>query len=335
MLAVRRFADNGPKRKGMDMWNSFMIAFEAVVPFLIYLGLGFLVVRLGFADRPFMNQLNKFTFRVIFPFLMFNNIYSAKMEEMPSVKMLVTTAVSIVALVLILLLVVPKIIPENPKRGVIVQAVFRSNFLLYGLPLTVYVFGSGNTGITGIVLLVVISVFNIAAVIVLEMFNGEGRVNVKSLPGKMLKNPLLQGCLIGLAFFLLRIKLPDFLETPVGALGGMATPLALITLGGTLQFDAVKKNVKYLVPVLGIKLILLPILMLALGYCAIGLRGVELFLFLMVFATPVATSSYPMAVNMGGDGELAGQLVFVSTVLSLLTVFAFIFCMAQMGILYA
>ena len=81
-----------------------------------------------------------------------------------------------------------------------------------------------------------------------------------------------------------------------------------------------------------IRLILLPLVMVPFGYM-IGLRGVELFLILMIFGTPVATSSYPMAQNMGGDGPLAGQLVFVSTVASLATIFLFIFTMSRLGLL--
>ena len=40
-----------------------------------------------------------------------------------------------------------------------------------------------------------------------------------------------------------------------------------------------------------------------------------------------------MAVNMGADGQLAGQLVFASTVASLVTIFGFIFTLSQMGLL--
>ena len=81
-----------------------------------------------------------------------------------------------------------------------------------------------------------------------------------------------------------------------------------------------------------IRLVLLPAVMVALAYL-IGLRGVELFLILVIFGTPVATSSFPMAQNMGGDGQLAGQLVFVSTVASLATLFVFIYSMSRMGLL--
>ena len=65
------------------MLDSFMVAFNAVAPFLILLGIGFAAVRLKLADRPFMDRLNALNYKVFFPFLMFNNVYSAKPENMP------------------------------------------------------------------------------------------------------------------------------------------------------------------------------------------------------------------------------------------------------------
>lgn len=313
--------------------QNFLTALEAVLPFLIYLGIGYLVVRMGMADVPFMNRLNRITFRVLFPFLMFYNIYRGSAEEMPSTLLILAAVISILLLVAALMLAVPRLVPGNPQRGVIIQGIFRSNYLLYGLPLTLSVFGDAYAGIAGIMVMIVVAEFNTCAVVVLEIFNGEGKVNWKDLPLKLVRNPLMQGCALGLAFFLAGIRLPKCLETPVSALSGMVTPLALITLGGTLRFSAIRENARMLSVILLIKLVLLPAAMLALGYYAVGLRRVELFLFLMVFATPVATSSYPMAMNMGGDGELAGQLVFLSTVASLATVFCFIFGMGQAGFL--
>lgn len=315
------------------MLQSFIIALEAVLPFLIYLGIGYLIVRTHMADVPFMNQLNRIAFRVLFPILMFYNIYRGSAEEMPSLRLILSTVLSILLLVVILALVVPRIVADNRRRGVIIQGLFRSNYLLYGLALTLSVFGDAYAGIAGIVVMIVVAEFNVSAVVVLEAFNGDGRVNWKQLPVRLAKNPLMQGCALGLVFFLAGIRLPKGLESPVAALSGMVTPLALITLGGTLQFSAIRKNARLLAVILLVKLILLPVAMLLLGYFAVGLRGVELFLYLMVFATPVATASYPMALNMGGDGELAGQMVFLSTVISLATVFGFIFYMGQAGLL--
>ena len=235
-------------------------------------------------------------------------------------------------LILLLMAIVPRIVKENPRRGVIIQGIFRSNFLLYGVGLTVSVYGSEASAVASVLVMEVVSMYNIAAVIVLETFQGQGKSSPGELILKLLKNPLLQGCILGLVVFAVKIRLPVFLEKPISSLASIATPLAMITLGGTLRFEALRRNRNVLVPVLGIRLLVLPVVMVSIAYL-IGLRGVELFLVLMVYGTPVAASSYPMALNMGGDGELAGQLVFVSTVLSMGTVFGFIFLMSRLGLL--
>ena len=314
------------------MLESFMVAFNAVAPFLILLGIGFGAVRLKLADRAFMDRLNALNYRLFFPFLMFNNVYSAKPENMPSVKLMLTGFLSVSLLVILLVIVVPKFVKENPRRGVIIQGIFRSNFIIYGIPLTTYVFGAEKSSICGMMIMIMVSLFNIAAVIVLEMFRDGGKVSAKKLLLGIVKNPLLQGCVVGLAFYLLRIRLPSFIASPVSSLANLATTLALVVLGGNLRFEEIRKNSRTISIVLLIRLILLPTVMLVLAYL-IGLRGIELFLILVIFGTPVATSSYPMAQNMGGDGQLAGQLVFVSTVVSLATIFAFIFVLSRLGLL--
>lgn len=314
------------------MLESFMVAFNAVAPFLILLGIGFAAVRLKMTDRPFMDRLNALNYKLFFPFLMFNNVYSAKPENMPSMKLILTGVISVTLLVVLMMIVVPRIVKENPRRGVVIQGVFRSNFIIYGIPLTTYVFGTERSSICGMMILIMVSLFNVAAVIVLETFREGGKVQFSKLLLGIIKNPILQGCIVGLVFYLLQIRLPAFIATPVSSLAGLATNLALVILGANLKFEELRKNRRVISVVLLVRLILLPVVMVTFAYL-IGLRGVELFLILMIFGTPVATSSYPMAQNMGGDGQLAGQLVFVSTVASLLTIFVFIFALSQLGLL--
>ena len=112
----------------------------------------------------------------------------------------------------------------------------------------------------------------------------------------------------------------------------MTTPLALFVLGSTLHFDAIRKNARCLTVGILIKMVAAPAVMLAVGL-ALGLRGEELFLLVMTFAPPIATASYPMAQNMGCDGELAGQFVVLSTVFSLPSLFGWILLMKSMNVL--
>ena len=314
------------------MLESFLVAFNAVMPLLILLGIGYGAVRLKLTDRPFMDRLNATNFRLFFPFLMFNNIYNAKPEDLPSAALMAGAPAAILLLIAVLLLLVPRVVKENPRRGVIIQAIFRSNFVIYGLPLALSVFGPESSSVTGVMVLIMVSLFNIASVVVLECFRDGGQVKFTSLLLGVLKNPLLQGCLVGLLFFALRIRLPEMIAKPIATLASMASTLGLITLGAALRFDEIRRNRREITVVLVIRLVLLPLTALFIGWL-IGLRGIELFLVLMIYGTPIATASYPMAQNMGGDGQLAGQLVFISTVFSLATIFCFIFGLSQLGLI--
>lgn len=320
------------RREKRKMLESFQVAFNAVMPLLLLLGVGWAAVRSGVTDRAFMNRLNTLNFKLFFPFLMFKNVYGAEPENLPTTALMITGAVSLLVLVALLMIVVPRIVKENPRRGTIIQAIFRSNFIIYGIPLTTFVFGDGKASVCGIMVMIMVSMFNILSVVVLEYYRDGGKVRPGPLLLGIVKNPLLQGCVAGMLCYLLGIKLPVFLKEPVFALGSMASTLALVVLGANLQFAELKKNGRTITTVLLVRLLLLPLVMVPLGWL-IGLRGVELFLILMIYGTPVATASYPMAQNMGGDGQLAGQLVFVSTVASLGTIFLFIFTMSQLGLL--
>lgn len=312
--------------------NSFIVAMNAVMPFLIYISFGYFSVKKKVVDEAFLGKLNKMVFRLFFPFMTFYNIYKADTDSLPQPKLMIFAALSVLFLEGVLVLLVPRIVKENPRRGVIIQGIYRSNFVLFGIPLTVALFGDAATSIAAMMVTVVITIYNTTSVLILEMFNGEKKTGIGELLRNVAANPLLQGAVVGILFFVLQIKVPGCIIKPIAAFSDMTSPLALFILGGTLHFDALAKNARALISVLALKLVLVPAVMLAAAY-AIGLRGVELFVLLAMYGTPIATASYPMAQNMGGDGELAGQLVVLSTVTSVATLFLWIFFLTGIGLI--
>lgn len=312
--------------------DSFLVATNAVVPFLIYISFGYLVKVRGIVEEEFLEKLNKMVFKLFFPCMTFYNIYKADAASLPRPVLMIFGGVSILVLEVILVLTVPRIVKENRRRGVIIQAIYRSNFILFGLPLTISVFGDSAASVAAMMVTVVITIYNTTSVVILEMFHGDGKTNVKTLLKNVAANPLLQGAVTGIVFFLFQWKLPGCIVKPIAAFSDMTSPLALFVLGGTLHFNAIRGNLKYLVPALAAKLIVVPAVIVAIAY-AIGLRDLELFILIAIFATPVATASYPMAQNMGGDGELAGQFVVISTVVSVVTLFLWIMFMKGVGLI--
>lgn len=311
--------------------DSFMIALNAVIPFFLYLAFGNISRRCGAFDEAFANKLNAVVFQLFFPCMTFCSMYNASLDTMPSLTFLAVVIGSILGLIVVLCMVVPRFVPNRKRAGVVVQAIYRSNVLMYGLPLTIHIFGEEAAAMASVWVTVVVTLYNVTAVLVLQTFGSGTKTSLKQLALGVLKNPLLEGAVVGLIFFVLKIQLPSPVLKVVTNFSNMTTPLALFVLGSTLHFDAIRKNARCLTVGVLVKT-LSPAVMLALGL-ALGLRGEELFLLIMTYATPVASGSYPMAQNMGCDGELAGQFVVMSTVASLAGLFCWIFILESMGVL--
>lgn len=309
--------------------ESFLIAVNAVVPFLMYIAFGYGVRRSGLVDEAFMYRLNRMVFIAFFPILMFNNLYSVEGGIHLNGTLVATAIISVLTLEGLLILIIPRMVKGNPQRGVIIQAIYRSNFVLFGIPLGTTLFGEEGKILATMMVAIVIPMYNVTAVVILELFRG-GKLSPAVLVKNVLRNPLIQGAVCGLIFTLLGIKLPAAVELPMKQFAEMTTPLALFILGGTMHFSEIRGNLKYIVPSMSFKLFVLPAVILLIA-TALGLSSVERFVLFEMYATPVATASYAMAQNMGGDGELAAQFVVLSTVASVFTIFLWIFFLTSIG----
>ena len=113
--------------------------------------------------------------------------------------------------------------------------------------------------------------------------------------------------------------------------GDVATPLSLIALGGTFQAGELRKNAKPLGITVLSKLVLMPVFFLLIGLF-LRMDAAELAALTGVSITPTAVSTYAMAQKMGSDGELAGQIVVVTSLLSVVSMFAWVFLLSSAGI---
>ena len=100
--------------------------------------------------------------------------------------------------------------------------------------------------------------------------------------------------------------------------------MRLRSLGGEIKIGNIKKNLKYIVTVSAYRLLIQPAIVMAVA-AAFGYRGVELGALFSMVAPSVAVSSYTMAQQYDCNSELAGQLVFITTLFSPVTIFLFIF----------
>ena len=138
---------------------------------------------------------------------------------------------------LLLFIIIPLLEKDNRKRGVIIQGIFRSNFVIFGVPVCEALFGQNATGVASMLIAVVVPLFNFLAVICLEIYRG-GNINFKKIIKGIITNPLIIASIIGLFFIYFKIKLPAPIEKTINDISKIATPLAFILLGSSFTFSA-------------------------------------------------------------------------------------------------
>lgn len=308
--------------------ENLILSFNVVLPLFLCIMLGYFLRRIHMVDTPALNTMNKLCFKVFLPIYLFNNIATTNLSAAFNAKLLAVAVCGLVGQFFFLMLFIPRIEKENSRRGVLIQAIFRSNFALFGLPVALSLCGTEKVGPTSILVGFTVPVFNILAVVALESFRG-GKPSVKKMLKGIATNPLIIASLTGIVFNLLDITLPSAVQKSVTDLGGVATPLSLVALGGSFTVSKVKEYRKQLtIGVLG-RLVFSPLIMVTIGIL-IGFRNETLIPLLIMSGAPTAVSSFPMAQQMGGDGDLAAGLVVFTSGFAIFTMFVWIFVLKQM-----
>lgn len=310
--------------------DNLILSFQVVFPLFLLMATGYFTRRIGLYDDHGLRTMNNLVFRVFLPVLIFKNVATTDLSYMDW-PVFVYAALGLLACFGLLFLLVPRLEKDNRKRGVLVQGMGRSNFVLFGIPVVSSLFGEAGAGIASLLVAVTIPLYNALSVVALEVYRG-GRVNVKKILKGIVTNPLILATALGLVFLLCGIPLPGVLGKVVGDLAGIATPLALFLLGGSFEFSAVRKNLRPLVIGVAGKLLINPLIFVTTAIL-LGFRGPALAGLMIVFMAPTAVNSYTMAQQMDGDDELAGQIVVFTSLFSVLTVFLWVFVTKQLGLL--
>ncbi len=326
--------------------KSLLFALNAVTPIILLVVIGYCLKRSGYVKEAFIKAANKLVFHFFLPAMLFLNIY--KIEDFAHMELGYILYVAVVLLA-VFAVSIPLCLAVAKKResvGALLQATFRSNYALIGIPLAQSLFGDEGAKVATLLSAVSITMFNILAVVSLTAFRAGGKkTSAREILSDIVKNPLIQSIALGLLVLGIRalferwgvsFRLTDVepVYKVLGYLSNMATPLALLVLGAEFEFSAIKGLRREIVFGTLMRTFFVPAV--ALGVAFLFFResftGAHFAAFVAVFATPVAVSSVPMAQEMGGDVTLAGQLVVWTTLFSALSVFLAAFLLKLGGI---
>ena len=313
--------------------ENLILSFNVIAPLFFLMVIGYVLVHhTKLADKELCSKANALVFKVFLPCMLFKNIYQSDIKTQMQGELCLFVAGSLLVLFLLLCLVVPKVVKQENQQGVVIQGIFRSNYVIFGVAIVEKMYGPENTVTAAILSAILVPMYNFLAVIALSVFGEKRERDWKKVIGNIVKNPLIIASVLGIVFSYVGIQLPQAVETTIGDLAKLATPIAFLILGGDFDFSKVRGNLKIAWGVIFVKMIVLPLLAIPI-VIGMGYRDADLLSALLAYQTPVAVSSYIMAQQAGADEQLAGQLVVFSSALSIVTLFVTIFILRQTGYL--
>ncbi len=305
------------------------LSFSVVAPICIYILLGILVKKLKWIGEAGLTQTNKLLYSLFFPMIMFVNIYNSNLDESLNIELVLFLLILFTILFILLVLIIPLFIKQRPVQASVIQGVYRANSLLYAMPIIATIYGPEKVGVAAVAVSLIVPISNVFCVVLLEQKRGN-KVSLGKVALSVIKSPLIIGALLGLFVKLMSWTLPSIIEDVIFDMSKVVNPLALILLGAGLSIVNIKKNKYYLVLVCILKLVIVPLLFVLIGYWW-GFRDIELATIFALSSVPTAVSSYVMAKELGADGPLAGEIVAFTSTLSIITIFLWMLLLTGIG----
>ena len=320
--------------------DSFIYSLNATVPIFLVMIVGWIIKRLGVIDDHFVNVANKYVFRVALPVLVFKDLAAADFKSQFDVKFVLYCMIVTTIMFSVIWIMTEIFMKDDAEKGAFVQASFRSSAAILGMAFIQNMYQS--TGMAPLMIVAAVPLFNIFSVIVLTFkahpeCHGKAvsdsvdkKENIKKACVNIATNPIIIGILLGLVSSLIGINYPPIISKTVMNIAQTATPVALICIGAGFEGRKAVKKVKPTVIATFIKLVLLAAIFLPVAV-RMGFRNQELMAILIMLASPSTVTCYVMAKGMDNDDVLSSSIVVLTTLLSSITLTAWIFVLRSFG----
>ena len=309
--------------------SNFEVCLNAVFPLIAMMLVGFVVRLTGLVNGKDVEKMNKVVFRVFLPVLVFKQVYNSNLANAIRPRLLLYAVLGVLAAFGLACITAKLLIRNRSQRSAVIQGIYRSNFVIIGIPIAQSLLNGADTGAVSVLLAVVVPMYNVLAVIILESYSDK-HDSVGHVLLDVAKNPLILGSLCGIIFLIFGWKLPPLIESVVNSMSGVGSPMMLFLLGAFFEFGRLKEHLYPLTVACVGRLVVMPAIFLSLG-ALLGFRGVEFAALIGIFASSNAVAAFTMAQQMGGDAGLAGDIVVVTSTLCPFTIFGWSFLFKSRG----
>lgn len=298
--------------------ENFLTSARQVIVLYIIVAVGFVCDKIGIFTEKTARASNDLLFYVVTPCVIINSFFSTVFTPETAMSLLVASLGGAITHIVGIILTLPFLRKkDDPDNAVFKFASIYGNVGYMALPLAQAVLGEEGV------------FFCSAGVIVFQLFCFTHGVLVMNAGEKKTKfdfkrlfiNPGVLGVAVGLPFFLLRIRVPSIIATPVSLLGSMNTPLAMLMLGTYMANAGLKtvfKNKKQYLSAF-IKIIAVPTVVFCIVKFTGLMSGALLTACVIQASAPSANNTVMFAAKYGKDTGTASKAVAFASLVSVFT----------------
>lgn len=309
------------------MLSNLIFSLNSTMPLFFMMLLGYILYRTGFLNDNFVSVANKFVYNVTLPVMLFNDLACADIRSSFDLKYVGFCAGVTVVSILAIWALARWLLRDKTIVGEFVQGCYRSSAAILGGAFIQNIYGT--TGMSGLMILGSVPLYNIFAVLILTLESPQesmeplGKKLRRSI-GSIFCNPTLIAIVLGLLASFVRLPLPTMVTKAMSSLGGVTTPLALLIIGAGFKGKAALGKIGPTALATTVKLLILPALFLP-AAIFLGFTDQKLVALLVMLGSITTPSAYVMAKQMGHEGTLTASVCAATTIFSALTLTLWLF----------
>ncbi len=290
----------------------------SVLPIILTLGCGMILVATRILPREHWQAIEVLSFRVLIPAVLIRAIATSDLSLWqlgPMLWILVLTLVLAGSLVLALRALCRAERLPNRALTTLFQTTIRWNAFIALAAAELFI-GALGTNLIVVAMAVLIPIINIASIVVLAAF-GATQTTFRLVAMTVIKNPVVQGCLIGLAINLSGMNIPHPLMQTIDMIARGALGVGLLAVGAGTSLARLRKLSFHIWLGVMLRPMICPAVFLVLAELA-ALGAIEKFAGVIALSVPAATNGYVITRQMGGDADLYADILTWQTILTML-----------------
>lgn len=313
--------------------ENFIFSLNATIPIFLIIILGWVLMQVGIFNKEFTTVADRYVFKIALPLLVFKDIATADIYEMFNLKFVLFCAIGTTLMFLGVWLFAHWYCKDKSMIGAFTQAAARGSAAILGIAFVENIYG--NSGMAPMMIVSAVPLYNIFSVVILTFGASDADTadrsgNIRKACINVAKNPITSVfCRLYFAFFIIRPYIP---LKAISNIAATASPIALLVVGATFEGRKALAKIKPSLMATLIKLVIIPAIFFPFAIL-FGFRNSELVAILVMLGSPTTVSCYIMAKNMNNDAVLTSSIVVLATLLSSISLTAWIFILRSLALI--